>query len=172
MRAACLSAGMDTYLAKPLQLHDLHAVLASYHHSISTSAAGMQIDSGATPLPAIGASAAPALDPQTLERLRSLFGPHRARLYALIEHYCEDTAALPAKMYQAAAENDCDTLRVYVHQLKSSSAIVAALPLAALGERLEQLVDSSGPAEWSAWIAQIEEEFMRVQAALQAEIPS
>ena len=45
-----------------------------------------------------------ALDPLALERLRSLFGPHRARLHALIEHYCADAATLPASLYQAAAE--------------------------------------------------------------------
>jgi CheY-like chemotaxis protein len=166
-RAACVSAGMDTYLAKPLQLHDLHTVLAGYHHMVATPPA--EARAGASPAPSLGAPAAPALDPETLERLRSLFGPHRERMHALIERFCADTAALPAKLFQAAAANDIEALRLGAHQLKSSSAIVAALPLAALGERLEQLIGTAGLAECPALIARIEQEIVRVQAALKAE---
>jgi len=173
-RAACMSASMEAYLAKPLQIPDLQAVLATYHHSVSTVPAppGTHTHADEAPLPAIGTSAARPLDPPTLERLRSIFGPQRARMHALIEHYCADTTELPARMYQAAAENDLDTLRRCLHQLKSSSAIVAALRLANLCKQFEAALHSSHSAEWQTWIQKIEAEIMHVQAALKAEISS
>jgi CheY-like chemotaxis protein len=169
-RAAYVRAGMDTYLAKPLQMSELHAVLATYHNATLAASPGMDAAVSETPLPASSVSAERPLDPQALERLRSLFGPHRARLDALIKHYCADTAELPAKLYQAAAANDAEMLRRSLHQLKSSSAIVAALRLAMLAEGLEQAVSTSEPEEWRAWIARIEEEYLRVRTALEAEL--
>lgn len=171
-RAACMSAGMDAYLSKPLQMSDLHAALGIYHNSVTTTAAplGPRAFVRAAPPSAISVSAAGALDPQALERLRSLFGPHRARLDSLIEHYCADTAILPAKMKQAAAENDLDTLRLSLHQLKSSSAIVAALRLANVCKQFETALDSNTNDDWHIGIQAIEAEIMLVQTALQAEI--
>jgi signal transduction histidine kinase/DNA-binding response OmpR family regulator/HPt (histidine-containing phosphotransfer) domain-containing protein len=161
-RAASMSAGVDTYLAKPLQLSDLHTVLVDYHHSAGISAA----PAGEAALPMAGAATAPPLDSQALERLRSLFGQERARLYKLIEHYCEDAAAVPANLAQAAAEKNPDTLRHYLHQLKSSSAIVAALPLAMLCGQFEAELEHGDSHAWPAWIQKIEAEIQRVLAAL------
>lgn len=170
-RAACISAGMDTYLAKPLHMPELHTALAAYHSSVTRSATplGPHMHADAAP-PAIGESATRPLDPPTLERLRSIFGPQRARMGALIEHYCADTATLPAKLYHAAAENDIDALRLNLHQLKSSSAIVAALRLANLCKQFETAIENNNHADWQSWVQEIEAEIMRVQAALQAEI--
>jgi signal transduction histidine kinase/HPt (histidine-containing phosphotransfer) domain-containing protein/CheY-like chemotaxis protein/PAS domain-containing protein len=115
-------------------------------------------------------STAPPLDPQALERLRSLFGPHRARLHALIEHYCADTAAHTASMYQAAAENDIDSLRTSIHELMSSSATVAALPLVQLCKQFEAAINANHHDEWPIWIQKIEAELLRVQNALREEL--
>jgi DNA-binding response OmpR family regulator len=171
-RAACLSAGVDTYLTKPLQMAELHTVLASYHNGTSAAPPGTNIHTGEASPPATSVSAERPLDRQVLERLHSLFGQHRARLHALIEHYCDDTATLSATMYRAFAENDIDTLRLSAHQLKSSSAIVAALPLAHLCAQFEAAIDTNNPDDWHAWIQQIEAEILRVQTALKAEILS
>ncbi|MEO7908385.1 MAG: response regulator, partial [Roseiflexaceae bacterium] len=167
-------AGMDTYLAKPLQMSELHTALAVYHSSVTTLAtpAGPHTHADAAPLTTIGVSATRALDPPTLERLHSIFGPQRARMDALIEHYCADTSAFPAKMYQAAAENDIDTLRLSLHQLKSSSAIVAAIRLANVCKQFEAVLETNNQADWQTWIQQIEAEILHAQAALKLELSS
>ena len=56
--------------------------------------------------------------------------------------------------------------------MKSSSAIVAALPLADLCKQLEIAMHTSTADDWETWVQKIEAEFGRVQISLEEEFLS
>ncbi len=174
IRALCLQAGMNAYLTKPLQIPELQAVLARYAAYTADQPPHAE-DLRARILGTSAADNPPAaytpepLDHQTLDRVRALFGPDQiGRLHELIERYNNDTAAVITRMHAANAAGDHSVLEHAVHQLKSSSAIVAALPLTNLCKQFETAMQTTSSDERQAWIDRIEAEFIRVRAALQS----
>jgi signal transduction histidine kinase/CheY-like chemotaxis protein/HPt (histidine-containing phosphotransfer) domain-containing protein len=176
IRAECLSAGMNDYLSKPLQIPQLQAAITRYQASISASTAPEQyLHDRTVGTPVQEYESAPStsapLDTETFARVRALFGPGQdVELRTLIESYRTDSAALITKMHVANATEDHSLLEQAVHQLKSSSAIVAALPLAELCKEFEAALHTNGTYDWQVWIERTEAEFTRVRAALNKEL--
>jgi PAS domain S-box-containing protein len=169
VRAECLKAGINDYLIKPLEISQLQAALAQYDAQAAARAGQpkqlLQHELGTPAL--AGATAAPAaLDPDALDRIRTLLGPQQEKLHALFASYGEDSAALVQQMHAAEAAGDLRMLQQSLHQLKSSSTIVAAIPLANLCTQFEQALSTAEPAGWLAWIERIAAEASEVQHAL------
>jgi PAS domain S-box-containing protein len=122
-REACLAAGMDDYLSKPLKVEDLASVLESISQTLGEnrpSAGGLD-----------------ALKIAELGELRQNGRP--AILEKLLVTYIRDTPELIAQLAGAAATGDCVKLTGVAHSLKGSSLTIGALRLGDLAFDLERL---------------------------------
>jgi GAF domain-containing protein/CheY-like chemotaxis protein len=121
-REACMAAGMDDYLAKPIRPEELAAALA------------------ATPNRADGASAPAAapttLDATAIERMRSI-APSDEAFTQLVGSFLDNGTSLLAQLADAAGNGDTDLLRRTAHTLKSNAASFGATELADLCGALE-----------------------------------
>ena len=105
----------------------------------------------------------PMLDANTLAELAVSVGDDASFVVELVEAYLGDAPQLIAVMQAAGVGNDAAALVRPAHTLKSSSATVGALRLAALARQLEaagrsEVIDDAAtletlaalPAEWEA----------------------
>ncbi len=120
-REACLAAGMDGFLAKPLRL----------------SALGELLDG--LPGPASAAAEPPAegqLDRAVFDRLGQLDGGRGEVRRQVVELFLERAPAQLESMRRAVREGDLETLGRAAHSLRGSAGMLGA---SALAERLGQL---------------------------------
>jgi two-component system sensor histidine kinase/response regulator len=183
-REKCLAAGMDDYLLKPFTQDTLRAMLerwlsqkpvASETRNIteesatvsqSSSPVGVQSQAMAPTLVAEGAMAlAGAIDGKAIDNIRALGKSNL--LDRIIMLFCDDTPKLLESMRQAAAQEDAKTLASAAHRLKSSSANVGAVQLAALCLQTEMLGRESRTDKACTLVAEMHAEFQRVRLALE-----
>jgi signal transduction histidine kinase/DNA-binding response OmpR family regulator len=126
-RERCLEAGMDGYLAKPLQAKDLFEVVENVQAVAGLSAAAA---------PGNGAGGLPFDPAAALERTAG----DRGLLQELAAIFCEECPRLLADVAAAVQARDAARLRSAAHTLKGSvgnfgpsAAFEAALALEALG---------------------------------------
>jgi two-component system, sensor histidine kinase and response regulator len=119
----CLAVGMDQYISKPVTLESLRAVL-----DLHRAAAG-------------GAAKAPTsevLDPKTIARIRTLSATGTPDLIKrLNDIYESSSCALLENLRASSQASNGAAVRRAAHSLKSSSANVGALALAATCGELE-----------------------------------
>ncbi len=83
--------------------------------------------------------------------------------------FCDDTTRLLETMQRAATQDDAKTLASAAHRLKSSSANVGAMQLAALCVQTEKLGRDSRIDRAAALVAEMHAEFQRVRLALETQ---
>jgi CheY-like chemotaxis protein len=169
-REECLSAGMDDYIGKPIQIEELMKIIEMHRLRIrpSEDATARAAESPAQRDDA-GADTRPAVDAQALQQTRQLLGEDAPqRLAYMIDRFLADTADLLSAMANAAALGDADTIQRGAHKLKSSSPIVGAMVLSELCEELEQALRTNTPVDLLEQVQRIETEFRRVNAELSA----
>ncbi len=167
-RERCLQAGMDDYLAKPVDINVLHGLLRKWTERVDTG------DRTATPPPG---TASPqdqprspmVLDPDVLDELHDIIG---ASTQAIIDAFLQDTPALVQQLQDAAREEDPQSLRSLAHVLKSSSANVGATALSAVAQRIEADVRNGGLSQPTAAASRLVAEFARARIALSEWRPS
>ncbi|WP_306215639.1 ATP-binding protein [Actinoplanes sp. RD1] len=108
-RERCLAAGMNGHLSKPITLPELRTALAPY----------------------LSGAAAPAT-PLDLSRLQELEEQleDRALVVATVDTFLAQLDGRRLAMSDALRRHDVDGLRAAAHTLKSSSALLGAMPLA------------------------------------------
>ena len=146
-REACLAAGMDDYLAKPIRPEELAAALA------------------ATPNRAADRPLVTVLDPSALARLEAI-APNAEALGRLVASFLDNGALLITRLIEAADAGDADVLRRHAHTLKSNAASFGATELAEQCAALEVRarageIDGVGDA-----VTRIAREFDGARAAL------
>jgi CheY-like chemotaxis protein len=144
-RRACLASGMDDYVSKPIRQEELAAAL---------SRAG-------TGSPEAG----PAIDADTLDRLRDAVGGDQA-VGELTKTFLDDTRRLLAELQRDLEAGRDDDVRRHAHTLKSTAASFGAEALAGLSRRLENLAGAESPDRLAGLVDDIEAEFGRVASAL------
>jgi CheY-like chemotaxis protein len=182
-RIACLAAGMDDYLAKPIDLDQLNAVIKRWNKEnisdkgtlqathVPTTAQG---STDTTPSDDNGVSAATlrawTIDSKTFAKLRKLLiQTDPGFLAKSIDHYLENSAKMLADLRGSIERSDVTETHRLAHTLKSSSANYGATLMSSLCRNLEALARSGSLEGAMMQVTQIEAEYENVKVALIAE---
>jgi HPt (histidine-containing phosphotransfer) domain-containing protein len=153
-RDACMAAGMDDHLTKPLVAADLARALAR---------AGDRSERDGTADATTVASrsdGSPVLDPAALDDLRELVGGDSSTLSGLVADFLAETPTLVHELRDAVAVADPERASRAAHTLKGLGATFGATAMAQLCQRAE----TDGSAEET--VAAIAAEHERVALAL------
>jgi signal transduction histidine kinase/CheY-like chemotaxis protein/HPt (histidine-containing phosphotransfer) domain-containing protein len=150
-REQCLAAGMDDYIAKPIDVAQLAALLAEW---LPTDAAS-EVPAPAVPsAPTFGPSPA-AID---LQRLTELFGDDDAVIDELLTVFQQSLQPLRERLKREVRQRG-GSLKIITHELRGAATNVGALPLAELGGRLENLAPSCNWSEIETLATLVDREF-------------
>ena len=151
-RELYLAAGMDGYLAKPVELAGLAQVLTQ-----AATLARQRIE----------AAQEAVLDHGRLEHLRALQDDTQPSLVReLIDMFSADSAGHVRRIAEAHAHGDADQLRTLAHRFLSATQNIGAARLSDLCAQVENLARSGRLEEAAPAIARLEAERGRALAAL------
>ncbi|NEQ18174.1 MAG: histidine kinase, partial [Moorea sp. SIO3E2] len=151
-REMCLSAGMDDYISKPIQVPELVRALSQCPHYRQ---------------PSNPVVADQAVDFSVLQSLIDSIGERGAEcLLGLIEIYLKDTPRLVQNMAQAISEEEPKAMEIAAHTLKSSSATLGGINLSKLCHELESLGRSETITGAAEIFAQLESEYQQLRVGL------
>ncbi|HSS52463.1 MAG TPA: response regulator, partial [Thermoanaerobaculia bacterium] len=154
-RHACLAAGMDGFLSKPVLIRELQAVL----RSVAPPPAPRP-----TPEPP---GQPPLLDPVYLDRLRQLeeISGHSV-VGEIVDSFLGEMPRRLSRMREVLAAGDGAALDFAAHSLKGASAQLGAARLSALSHDLELLARESALGGAAELLDEIEREVERLTPAL------
>jgi HPt (histidine-containing phosphotransfer) domain-containing protein len=142
-REACLAAGMDDYISKPIQEEELASAL----RRVAPRRPGATLDISA------------------LDRLREAVGTEQA-LAELTRTFLSDTDRLLEELRRDLGAERPQEVRRHAHTLKSTAASFGASELSELCQSLEDLAGKGSLDAAAALLPRIEAEFSRVRTTL------
>jgi CheY-like chemotaxis protein/HPt (histidine-containing phosphotransfer) domain-containing protein len=174
-RDECFAAGMDDFIAKPIQFTELMAAL-----NRCQARAVAEVSEGPSPTPphpplpggerggVVSAPAPPVLDLAALQRLRSTLGKQAdALLPSLIDNFFKDAPKLIADAHRTLEQGQAADLRRAAHTLKSTSATFGAMALSGLARELEYKARDGALEGADGLLSRIEAEYAQAKAALE-----
>ena len=192
-RAACLAAGMDDYLTKPIRPADLAEALrrcvplAARRAAVAGGSKGSESGAGNTAGSetaaggdsrgtardgAAGAEAtvatanSPAIDEKTFKRLVAEMGGDMDFVREVVATFLREGAAMIEELAAAAGAHDADSVHRIAHTLKSNAQSVGALELASVCRAIEQMGRDRSLDGLGERLEEVRREFGRVCAEL------
>ena len=174
-REACLAAGMDAYLSKPIRVESLATALSNCRPRaprIPPAPAGEPGVISRPPTPGMPeqqgrASSAGVVDSAALERLVKIIGDKPGPLAELIDAFHDDVQRLVDSARRGLQQGQVEEVRRAAHTLKSTGATFGATRFSELSRSLESLT-SSGTLDGAAdLIRRVEAEYQAVRIALE-----
>jgi HPt (histidine-containing phosphotransfer) domain-containing protein len=157
-REACLAAGMDDYLSKPIRPDLVRAALAKWAPDTITAA----------PSEDATGSTDDVIDLARLEFLVRLDRGGGDLLDEVLHQYLDDTENRLSSLHEALAASDMTAVAQLAHAARGASANVGAPIMAALCARVEELARRGDVQGCSALATVVDGEFERVRHALTA----
>lgn len=145
-RQACLSAGMDGFLTKPVSMADLRAEIGRWMPVHAPVAPPARPAPAPVPVPAPASAPQGAdareeeltIDVDALSRIAALERPQNRGLLKRVSRAFITSSTKQAEIIEAAVQrNDFTTVAAQCHSLKSTAAHVGATQLARLSRELE-----------------------------------
>ena len=155
-RAACLEAGMDDFISKPVQIAELENALAK--------SLGMDAPTNEAQ------AALPLLDESQLDQLRGNGAEDTLR--EIIDMYLTDTTEQLGNLESAITKQSAESVQRITHQLKGSSANLGARRLADALARLEEAAETGDLADTGRLLHEIRGTFDRTQIQFRALLES
>ena len=152
-RERCLASGMDGYVAKPIQSHELYAALEALVPTGSTVEKPFPLASPTTPGPDWNAA------------LKSVAGDVDL-LRELVAIYVDESPKWLADLHQGIDQQDAALLHSTAHSIKSSLGQLGASSAHDIAQRLEIQGSNNQLAESAASLRDLEQELNQIQPAL------
>jgi CheY-like chemotaxis protein len=169
-REACLAAGMEDYISKPVQVGELVTALSKCQPRLAMEIPlkrSEDVEAPAAEAP-VTAVAPEVLEPGALKQLRATLGRQADRMLpGLIDRFYQDVERLLGEAWRALEGKQADDLRRVAHTLKSTSATFGAVALSVVARELEYLARDGVLEGAAGLIAQAEAEFAKARAALE-----
>ncbi len=172
-REQCLAAGMDDYLTKPYTQMQLREVLHNWLSRKAPPTASVPLLEQRPPqLPGADSSrtgaepktdstaAAPGMDLKALDGIRALQRPNRPDVLAsVLRKYLDNSRDSVDALRDAIRANDPTALQAVAHRLKSSSAQLGAMAVAARCKELEAIGAQKNLIEADRILAELQSEY-------------
>jgi CheY-like chemotaxis protein/HPt (histidine-containing phosphotransfer) domain-containing protein len=151
--AKCLAAGMDDYVAKPVNSEALARILQRWIHNGDPSGGAAESSPG-------------PLDPELLSQIRELAAQDPSGIAELVRLFLRDARTRLDSAGSAAERGDLAAVARTAHSLKGSSASLAAQTMALLCADLEGASETGDVHAATEVMTRLEAEFERVDSAM------
>jgi len=176
-RQACLDAGMNEHLSKPVRIEELAHALSQYQpialspNSLSITVQDSEFIPSTNASPNGDASSlTDILDQATLRDLRELSAESPEEfLVEVIDCYLNESPIQLEEIRETIAHTQTAALIEAAHALKSGSITIGATTLARLCQELEAIAEASNLAALPTHLHHLEAEYDRVRTALNLE---
>lgn len=176
-RDQCLAVGMDDYLTKPFTERQLREVLSKWvRRAASAEPPGTPVSvaqlQGVAGQPTTShEEISPALDLKALDSIRALQRPNRPNVLAsVLRKYLDNSRESVEALRAAIRSGDPAAVQAIAHRLKSSSAQLGALAVAARCKELEQIGIRKDLVDADRVFEQLQSEYVTVCTTFRNEI--
>ncbi|HKV84383.1 MAG TPA: response regulator, partial [Ktedonobacterales bacterium] len=174
-REACLAAGMDDYVSKPVKLDDLSAVIRRWLPATAGVDTAASVLRSATPerpaafAPTDTLASVRALDRSVLTTMHGLDISDEPELVGqVVVTFLGDAGDLLERLREASERGDIVALFRAAHSLKASSSLVGAMRLSSVAKQIEMACSRGALADVPEYLTHLRAEYERVRPELEA----